>query len=130
MLRDVVIIGSGWGGTTAAIYTARANLKPLVVQGHEAGGQLSITTLVENFPGFPDGILGPDLAGNMRKQAENFGAEYLHGSLLEAELSKRPFRLHIEADWMESRTLIVASGASARWLGLASEQKLICRGVS
>src|SRR5260370_38953948 len=120
-MRDVVIIGSGWGGTTAAIYTARANLKPLVVQGHEAGGQLSITTLVENFPGFPDGIHGPDLVENMRKQAENFGAEYLHGSLLEAELSKRPFKLHIEGEWMETRTLLFPSAASARCLALPSD---------
>src|SRR5713226_7453787 len=129
-MRDVVIIGSGCAGNTAAIYAARANLKPLVVQGHEAGGQLSITTLVENFPGFPDGIQGPELVENMKKQAENFGAEYLHGSLLEADLSKRPFRLNVDDDWIETRTLIVASGASARWLGLPSEQKLIGRGVS
>ena len=129
-MRDVVIIGSGCAGNTAAIYAARANLKPLVVMGHEAGGQLSLTTLVENFPGFPDGILGPDLVENIKKQAENFGAEFLHGSLHEADLSKRPFRLHIEGEWMETRTLIVASGASARWLGLPSEQKLIGHGVS
>src|SRR5262249_26353752 len=129
-MRDVVIIGSGCAGNTAAIYAARANLKPLVVQGHEAGGQLSLTTLVENFPGFPDGINGPDLVENMKKQAENFGAEYLHGSLLEADLSRRPFRLHIQGDWIDTRTLIIASGASARWLGLPSEQKLIGHGVS
>jgi thioredoxin reductase (NADPH) len=129
-MRDVVIIGSGCAGNTAAIYAARANLKPLVVQGHEAGGQLSITTLVENFPGFPEGIHGPELVENMKKQAENFGAEFLHGSLLEADLSKRPFRLNVEDEWIDTRTLIVASGASARWLGLPSEQKLIGRGVS
>ena len=97
-MRDVVIIGSGCAGNTAAIYAARANMRPLVVQGHEAGGQLSLTTLVENFPGFPDGINGPDLVANMKKQAENFGAEFLHGALLEADLSKRPFRLIIEED--------------------------------
>jgi len=129
-MLDVVIIGSGCAGNTAAIYAARANLKPLVVQGHEAGGQLSLTTLVENFPGFPEGINGPDLVENMKKQAQNFGAEFLHGSLLEADLSKRPFRLNVEGDWLETRTLIVASGASARWLGLPNEQKLIGRGVS
>ena len=129
-MLDVVIIGSGCAGNTAAIYAARANLKPLVIQGHEAGGQLSLTTLVENFPGFPDGINGPDLVENMKKQAENFGALFMHGSLLEADLSKRPFRLNIEGDWMETRTLIVASGSSARWLGLPNEQKLIGRGVS
>src|SRR5207245_9464361 len=97
-MRDVVIIGYGCAGNTAAIYAARANLKPLVVQGHEAGGQLSLTTLVENFPGFPDGITGPDLVENMKKQAQVFGAEYLHGALLDADLSKRPFKLQIEDD--------------------------------
>jgi thioredoxin reductase (NADPH) len=129
-MRDVVIIGSGCAGNTAAIYAARANLKPLVVQGHESGGQLSMTTLVENFPGFPEGIHGPELVENMKKQAQNFGAEYLHGSLIEADLSKRPFRLNLDEEWVETRTLIVASGASARWLGLPGEQKLIGHGVS
>src|SRR5436190_18094591 len=129
-MRDVVIIGSGCAGNTAAIYAARANLKPLVVSGHEVGGQLSLTTLVENFPGFPEGINGPDLIENMKKQAQNFGAEYLHGSLLEADLSKRPFRLNLDEEWVETRTLIVASGASARWLGLPGEQKLIGHGFS
>src|ERR1700689_5624937 len=93
-MRNVVIIGSGCAGNTAAIYTARANLKPLVVLGHEAGGQLSLTTLVENFPGFPEGINGPELVENMKKQAQNFGAEFQHGSLIEADLSRRPFRLN------------------------------------
>ncbi len=129
-MRDVVIIGSGCAGNTAAIYAARANMRPLVVQGHEAGGQLSLTTLVENFPGFPDGIRGPELVENMKKQAQNFGAEFLHGSLLEADLSKRPFRLNVDEEWIETRTLIVASGASARWLGVPGEQHLIGRGVS
>jgi thioredoxin reductase (NADPH) len=129
-LRDVVIVGSGCAGNTAAIYAARANLKPLVIKGHEPGGQLSLTTLVENFPGFPDGINGPDLVENIRKQAENFGAEYMEGVVVEADLSKRPFRLNVEGEWVEARTLIIASGASARWLGLPNEQKLIGRGVS
>jgi len=129
-MQNVIIIGSGCAGSTAAIYTARANLKPMVIGGHEPGGQLSMTTMVENFPGFPEGIDGPDLVENMRKQAEHFGAEYVHGSVIEADLSKRPFRLNIEGDWMETRTLIVASGASARWLNLPSEQKLIGHGVS
>ncbi len=129
-MRNVVIVGSGCAGNTAAIYTARANLKPLVVMGHEAGGQLSLTTLVENFPGFPEGINGPDLVENMKQQAENFGAEFMHGAVIEADLSKRPFRLNVEGDWIETRTLIIASGASARWLGLESEQKLIGHGVS
>ncbi|HWQ55864.1 MAG TPA: thioredoxin-disulfide reductase [Bryobacteraceae bacterium] len=129
-IRNVVIVGSGCAGNTAAIYAARANLKPLVVTGHEGGGQLSLTTLVENFPGFPEGIQGPDLVENMKRQAQNFGAEYLHGAVTEADLSQRPFRLSIEGEHVEARTLIIASGASARWLGLPSEQKLIGHGVS
>jgi thioredoxin reductase (NADPH) len=129
-MRNVVIIGSGCAGNTAAIYAARANLKPLVVSGHEAGGQLSLTTLVENFPGFPEGINGPDLVDNMKRQAQAFGAEYVHGAVLDAEFSVRPFRLNIEGEWVETRTAIIASGASARWLGLESEQKLIGHGVS
>jgi thioredoxin reductase (NADPH) len=129
-LRNVVIVGSGCAGNTAAIYTARANLKPMVVMGHEGGGQLSLTTLVENFPGFPEGINGPELVENMKQQAQNFGAEYMHGVVVEADLSKRPFRLSIEGECVETRTLIIASGASARWLGLPSEQKLIGHGVS
>jgi len=100
------------------------------VGGHEAGGQLSLTTLVENFPGFPEGINGPDLIENMNKQARNFGAEYVHGAVLDADFSTRPFRLNIEGDWVETRTVIVASGASARWLGLPSEHALIGHGVS
>ncbi|HKW99470.1 MAG TPA: thioredoxin-disulfide reductase [Bryobacteraceae bacterium] len=129
-LRNVVIVGSGCAGNTAAVYTARANLKPLVIKGHEPGGQLSLTTLVENFPGFPEGINGPDLVENIKKQAENFGAEYKDGVLMEADLSRRPFRLNVDGEWIETRTLIIASGASARWLGLPNEQKLIGHGVS
>ncbi len=129
-MRNVVIIGSGCAGNTAAIYTARANLKPLVVSGKEAGGQLSLTTLVENFPGFPEGINGPELVENMKRQAENFGAEYMHGNVIDTDFSTRPFRLDIEGEWIEARTVIIASGASARWLGLDSEQKLIGHGVS
>jgi thioredoxin reductase (NADPH) len=129
-MHNVVIIGSGCAGNTAAIYTARANLRPLVVAGHEAGGQLSLTTLVENFPGFPEGIHGPELVENMKKQAEHFGAEFMHGSIIDTDFSKHPFRLNIEGDWVETRTVIVASGASARWLGLENEKKLIGRGVS
>ena len=129
-MHNVVIVGSGCAGNTAAIYTARANLKPLVVAGHEPGGQLSLTTLVENYPGFPEGINGPDLVENMKKQAEVFGAEFLHGSVIDTDFSTRPFRLSIEGDWIETRTVIIASGASARWLGLASELALIGKGVS
>jgi len=129
-MRDVIIVGSGCAGNTAAIYAARANLKPLVVAGHEPGGQLSLTTLVENFPGFPEGVDGPTLVENIKKQAEHFGAEYLHGTVVEADLSKRPFRLKVDNEWQETRTLIIASGASARWLNLPNEQKLIGHGVS
>src|SRR5690349_7111683 len=129
-MRDVIIVGSGCAGNTAAVYAARANLKPLVVSGHEPGGQLSLTTLVENFPGFPDGIQGPQLVENIKQQAINFGATYMHGTLVEADLSKRPFRLNVDGEMLETRTLIIASGASARWLGLESEQRLIGHGVS
>jgi thioredoxin reductase (NADPH) len=129
-MHNLVILGSGCAGNTAAVYSARANLKPLVLEGHEPGGQLSITTEVENFPGFPDGILGPDLVMNMKKQAEKFGAEYRYGTVIDADLSKRPFRLNVDGEWIETKALIVASGASARWLGLPNEQKLIGHGVS
>ena len=129
-MRNVIIIGSGCAGSTAAIYSARASLKPLVIVGHEPGGQLSITSEVENFPGFPKGIQGPELVENMKAQAETFGAEYVHGTVTEADLSKRPFRVSLDGEWHEARTLIIASGASARWLGLPNEQKLIGKGVS
>jgi thioredoxin reductase (NADPH) len=129
-MRNVIIVGSGCAGNTAAIYTARAGLKPLVISGHEPGGQLSLTTEVENFPGFPEGILGPVLVENMKKQAERFGAEYIQGVVEEADLRQRPFRVRIDGQWEECRTLIIASGASARWLGLPNEQKLIGHGVS
>jgi thioredoxin reductase (NADPH) len=128
--RNVVIIGSGCSGHTAALYAARANLKPLVIEGHEPGGQLSLTTLVENFPGFPEGILGPQLVENMRKQAERFGAEYRLAHLTSADLSQRPFALHIGHNVVHAQTLIIASGASARWLGIPHEQQLIGHGVS
>ena len=129
-MHNVVIIGSGCAGNTAAIYTARAGLKPLVIKGVEVGGQLSLTTEVENFPGFVDGIMGPELVENMKLQAERFGAIYLDGDITKADLSKRPFRLCHEGNWIEARTVIVASGAKARWIGLASENKLIGHGVS
>ena len=128
--RNVVIIGSGCSGHTAALYAARANLKPLVVEGHEPGGQLSLTTMVENFPGFPEGILGPQLVENMRKQAERFGAEYRTAHLTSADLGQRPFLLHLGKHQVHAQALIIASGASARWLGLPHEQQLIGHGVS
>ncbi len=129
-IHDTVILGSGCAGLTAAIYTARANLNPLVLEGHEPGGQLSITTLVENFPGWPDGIQGPELIENMRKQASRFGAEFRLGHLATADLSKHRFALNLGNETVHARTLIIASGASARWLGLPSEQALIGHGVS
>ncbi len=130
-LQDVVILGSGCAGNTAAIYAARANLKPLVFEGHEAGGQLSITTEVENFPGFPEGIHGPVLVENMKQQAQRFGTEYLHGRVIKANLLEHPFTLELEdGESVKTRTLIVATGASARWLNLPNEQKLIGYGVS
>jgi thioredoxin reductase (NADPH) len=129
-MHNVVILGSGCAGNTAAIYTSRANLKPLVISGHEPGGQLSLTTEVENFPGFIEGVMGPELVDNMRKQAERFGAVYQSGTVTEADLSKQPFRLKVDDEWIETRTLIVATGASARWLGLPEEKKLVGHGVS
>ena len=129
-VRDVIIIGSGCAGHTAALYTARANLRPLVLEGHEPGGQLSLTTLVENFPGFPEGIQGPELIANMRRQAERFGAEYQLAQVTAAELSSRTFTLKMGKETVQARTLIIASGASARWLGLPHEQALIGHGVS
>src|SRR5512142_2238105 len=129
-VRNTVIIGSGCAGLTAAIYAARANLKPLVLEGHEPGGQLSLTTLVENFPGWPEGIQGPELIDNMRKQAAKFGADYHTGLLTHADLAARPFTLTVGHDTIRTRTLIIASGASARWLGLPNEQALIGHGVS
>ena len=129
-VRNTVILGSGCSGLTAAIYAARANLKPLLIQGHEPGGQLSMTTLVENFPGWPDGIQGPELIENMHKQAERFGTEFHTGHLHNADLSKRPFELAVGKETILTKTLIIASGASARWLNLPSEQALIGHGVS
>ena len=129
-IRDTVILGSGCAGLTAAIYTGRASLNPLVLEGHEPGGQLSITTLVENFPGWPEGIQGPELIDNMKKQATRFGATFQLAHLNKVELSSHPIKLFTSAGEIHTRTLIVASGASARWLGIPSEQALIGHGVS
>jgi thioredoxin reductase (NADPH) len=129
-MYNVVIIGSGCAGLTAAIYAARANLKPLVLEGHEPGGQLSLTTHVENFPGFPDGIMGPEFIENMRKQAQKFGAEFKAGALTEVDVSKRPFKVIAGKETYETQALIVAAGASARLLGLKGEKELIGHGLS
>jgi len=130
MVYKVIIFGSGCAGSSAAIYTARADLEPLVLEGHEPGGQLSITTDVENYPGFPEGIQGPELVERMKKQAQRFGANYKMEVAKEADLSKRPFKISTEKATYETESLIVASGASAILLGLPSEKELIGYGVS
>ena len=129
-MRNVVIIGSGPAGYTAAIYAARANLKPLLVEGLEVGGQLSITTLVENFPGFPEGVQGPALMEDMKKQAGKFGTDFLSALVTKVDLSQTPFRVFTDDEEIQAKTLIIASGASARLLGIESEKKLIGYGVS
>jgi thioredoxin reductase (NADPH) len=129
-VESVIILGSGCAGLTAAIYAARANLEPLVVMGVEAGGQLSLTTEVENYPGFPDGIQGPELIDRMRRQAERFGARYEAGDATAVDLSVRPFVVEIEGDPRRTRTLIVCSGATARMLGVRGEKQLLGHGVS
>ncbi len=129
-MHNVIVIGSGCAGNTAAIYAARASLEPLVIEGLEAGGQLTLTTDVENFPGFPEGVMGPDLVDRMKRQAIRFGAVYKQGEVSRADLSSRPFKLWIGEERLKTKTLIIASGASARWLGLESEQDLIGHGVS
>ena len=136
-VRNVIIIGSGCSGLTAALYAARANLTPLVIDGHEPGGQLALTTLVENFPGFPEGIQGPELVDNIRKQAARFGAEFLAGHVVNVDLSQKkeglgckPIEVNLGRETLLARALIIASGASARWLGLPNEQALIGHGVT
>jgi thioredoxin reductase (NADPH) len=129
-MRNVIIIGTGPAGLTAALYAARANLNPLVIEGLESGGQLMLTTLVENFPGFREGIMGPDLMGQMRAQAERFGAEIITGHVTAVDLRQSPFLVKTDEHEYRTRTLIIATGASARWLGLDSERALMGHGVS
>lgn len=129
-LRNVIIIGSGPAGLTAAIYAARADLSPLLIEGMDAGGQLMITTAVENYPGFSDGVMGPELMGSMRSQAERFGTEFVQGLVTAVDLSKRPFTVTTEAGEYHAHAVIIATGASARLMGLASERRLMGRGVS
>src|SRR3989344_8947877 len=130
MMEKVAIIGSGIAGLTAAIYAARAHLKPLVIGGLEEGGQLTLTTDVENFPGFEEGIQGPALVMKTRKQAEKFGARFQSASVQSIKKNKDHFSLTLENETLHSHTVIIATGASARWLGLESEKKYKGRGVT
>lgn len=129
-IRDVIIIGSGPAGYTAAIYAARANLKPLVIEGMQPGGQLTITTDVENFPGYKDGVLGPEMMDDLRAQAERFGTEIQFGMVKEVDFANRPFTLKTDFDTFQARSVIISTGASARLLGLPGESELMGRGVS
>ncbi len=129
-MYDVAIIGSGPAGLTAAIYTCRADLKTIVIDGMAPGGQLMITSEVENFPGFPEGIQGPELMGKMRKQAEKFGAEFKAGELSGIDTGGKPFKLTVGSDAFEAKSVIIATGSSSRWLGLEAEQELRGKGVS
>ena len=129
--RKVIIVGTGPAGLTAAIYSARADLKPLILEGHQPGGQLTTTTEVENFPGFPEGITGPELMANMKKQAERFGAEFVSTLATDCDLSKRPFKITCDdGQTYEAETVIISTGASAKYLGLPNEMSLIGKGVS
>ncbi|HET7572124.1 MAG TPA: thioredoxin-disulfide reductase [Gaiellaceae bacterium] len=129
-VRDVIIIGGGPAGYTAALYAARANLEPLVIEGFAWGGQLMITSDVENYPGYPDGVMGPEMMAEFRRQAERFGTEFVTDDVTAVDFSERPFRVVVDRDEYRARSVIVATGASARWLGLDSEERLKGRGVS
>jgi thioredoxin reductase (NADPH) len=128
--HNVIIIGSGPAGLTAAIYSSRANLKPLMIEGEEAGGQLMITTEVENYPGFAEGVTGPDLIAVMRKQAERFGTRFITKNVTKVDFNSRPFKVWIGNELFESKSIIISTGASAKYLGLPSERKYMNRGVS
>jgi thioredoxin reductase (NADPH) len=129
-MEKVIIVGTGCAGLTAAIYSARANLRPLVLEGREPGGQLTSTTLVENFPGFPEGIDGPQLIMNMHRQAEKFGAEFRYAEVHGFESVDGHYSVDVDGEWIETQTLIIASGASAKWLGLENEHKLKGHGLT
>jgi thioredoxin reductase (NADPH) len=129
-VRDLIVIGGGPAGYTAALYAARANLQPLVIEGFSWGGQLMITSDVENYPGYPDGIMGPEMMSEFRRQAERFGTEFVTDDVTRVDFSQRPFRVWVEDEEYQARSVIVATGASARWLGIESEERLKGRGVS
>lgn len=129
-MRNMVIIGSGPAGLTAAVYAARANLQPLLIEGKEPGGQLTLTTLVENFPGFPDGVLGPDLMDSMRKQAQRFGAEIVNGYVHGVKLMEQPFRVYYGDNEVQAKTVVISTGSSAKLIGIDSELHLMGYGVS
>jgi thioredoxin reductase (NADPH) len=129
-MEKVVIVGTGCAGLTAAIYTGRAQLSPLVLEGRQPGGQLTTTTAVENFPGFPEGVDGPDLIMRMHEQAEKFGARFQYGTLEEFEKGDSHHRIKVDGNWIDTETLIIASGAAARWLDLPDEKKLIGHGLT
>jgi len=129
-MEKVIIVGSGCAGLTAAIYAARANLQPLVLEGRQPGGQLSTTTLVENYPGFPDGIDGPELILNMHRQAEKFGARFSYAEVTDFDPSNEHIRIEADDEWLDTRALIIASGAAARYLGLEGEEKLVGHGLT
>jgi thioredoxin reductase (NADPH) len=129
-VRELIIIGGGPAGYTAALYAARANLEPLVIEGFQWGGQLMITSDVENYPGYPDGVMGPEMMAEFRRQAERFGTEFVTDDVTRVDLSERPFRVHVEDAEYRAKAVIVATGASARWLGLPGEQTYQGRGVS
>ncbi len=129
-IHNVIIIGAGPAGLTAALYTSRADLKPFMIEGYKSGGQLMLTTEVENFPGFPEGIMGPDLIENMRKQAEKFGTQILTEDVTKVDFSKRPFTISTEDKEFKAKTVIISTGANARWLGLESEKRLMGKGVT